>query len=1063
MSYKNFFFLLSFLFATTLFAHANDIYIAQNAAGGNSGAGCGNAHSVVWLNSGSNWGTGAAQVGPGDTVHLCGVISSPITVQASGTSSAPITIFFESGASMQSPVWSTPAITFNGQSWIIVDGGANGRIFDTNSGTGKNTQDSVCFRTDSNAANVTIQNIECGPLYVRTSSGDSNQVASGVSSVSGPNLTIRNSKFHDAYYCIDTGGPNASGLNIYNNDVYNCSTGIVLGDGGSGTTISNARIHGNHIHDGANWDGCWSGCSVWNHNDGIHVWTSSGGKQNAPQVYDNTIDGSWGAHTTAFIFMEADQGPMPSPMVYNNVLNNTGPNSPTNGLVEMKENITSGQLYNNTFDCGSAGFNAIHWELGSASKALNNVFLNCGSAFANDDGSGSMSHDYTAYWNTPIGSDAHIVTANPLLSAILAPILGSPLATAGENLTSYFSTDLTGATRPASGSWTLGAYQATGTTTTSYTLNVGTSGSGSGTVTSSPNGISCGTTCSTTYATGTSVTLTATAGNNSTFAGWSGSCSGTGRCTIDMTSNASVSATFNQTSSGGSGSGGSSGGGSSSGGSSGSGSGNNQPGWVQGKPCVSNSASSVSCAFSSPVAAHDLIVVGLSWTGSGAPTVSDSLHSTFSQAVSRRWNNGDATSSIFYAVVPAAGSDTLNVSFGGTVSYPTVYIHEYKGISPNSPLDGATGSTGVASASPVSGNTNASSAGELLFAYGDSADYNMTAGSGYAPRLTSSLSAASQDAIASRSGTYGATFGLGGNTSWVALLASFKPATTNPTLTVNKAGSGSGTVTSVPAGISCGSKCSAVFASGTKVVLTANPASGSTFSGWSGACSGTSACTVTLSSAASVTATFTPVSSAKIAFVQAQSCVAGSGSSLTCTFPGNVASGDLLVIGMSWSGSSSVSISDSLGAGWKQAVSKVWNGSASTSRIYYAVAPKAGADTVKLTFNGTADYPILYIHEYHGENTSAPLDVVSSSAGNSSGSFNSGAAKLTAPYDLVFGYADAAVNQVGAGSGYRQRGSSGFSAISEDALAAYAVNTSATFTDPGVDSWVALMAAFKAK
>src|SRR5579885_1094893 len=198
MSFKKVIFVLCFVFTAVSLAHANDIYIAQSAACANSGSSCSNAHSVGWLNSSSNWGTGSAQVGPGDTVHLCGVISSPITVQASGTSSAPITIFFESGASMQSPVWSTPAITFNGQSWIIVDGGANGRIFDTNSGTGKNTQDSVCFRTDSNAANVTIQNIECGPLYVRTSSGDSNQVASGVSSVSGPNLTIRNSKFHDA-------------------------------------------------------------------------------------------------------------------------------------------------------------------------------------------------------------------------------------------------------------------------------------------------------------------------------------------------------------------------------------------------------------------------------------------------------------------------------------------------------------------------------------------------------------------------------------------------------------------------------------------------------------------------------------------------------------------------------------------------------------------------------------------------------------------------------------------------------------------------------------------------
>src|SRR3989475_2298723 len=77
------------------------------------------------------------------------------------------------------------------------------------------------------------------------------------------------------------------------------------------------------------------------------------------------------------------------------------------------------------------------------------------------------------------------------------------------------------------------------------------------------------------------------------------------------------------------------------------------------------------------------------------------------------------------------------------------------------------------------------------------------------------------------------------------------------TLTVSKTGTGSGTVTSNPAGISCGATCSAAFAGGTAVTLTAAPAAGSTFSGWSGGgCTGTGTCTVTLSAATTVTATF---------------------------------------------------------------------------------------------------------------------------------------------------------------------------------------------------------------
>ena len=76
-------------------------------------------------------------------------------------------------------------------------------------------------------------------------------------------------------------------------------------------------------------------------------------------------------------------------------------------------------------------------------------------------------------------------------------------------------------------------------------------------------------------------------------------------------------------------------------------------------------------------------------------------------------------------------------------------------------------------------------------------------------------------------------------------------------LTVAKNGTGSGTVTSSPAGISCGSTCSASFAGGTSVTLTAAAASGSTFAGWSGCDSQSGAtCTVNLSSDKSVTATF---------------------------------------------------------------------------------------------------------------------------------------------------------------------------------------------------------------
>ena len=76
----------------------------------------------------------------------------------------------------------------------------------------------------------------------------------------------------------------------------------------------------------------------------------------------------------------------------------------------------------------------------------------------------------------------------------------------------------------------------------------------------------------------------------------------------------------------------------------------------------------------------------------------------------------------------------------------------------------------------------------------------------------------------------------------------------NASLTVSV--TGSGTVASNPAGISCPSTCSHVFTGGSQVTLTPTPAGGWAFGSWGGACSGSGSCTVAMNAAESVTATF---------------------------------------------------------------------------------------------------------------------------------------------------------------------------------------------------------------
>ena len=121
---------------------------------------------------------------------------------------------------------------------------------------------------------------------------------------------------------------------------------------------------------------------------------------------------------------------------------------------------------------------------------------------------------------------------------------------------------------------------------------------------------------------------------------------------------------------------------------------------------------------------------------------------------------------------------------------------------------------------------------------------------------------------------------------WLGPAATFAVQSTPTfTLAVTRTGGGTGSVASAPAGIACGTDCGEAYAAGTVVTLTATPAAGSTFAGWSGVgCAGTGACTVTLSGNASVAAAFT--TEAALTVVKA-----GPGSGTVSSTPAGIACG----------------------------------------------------------------------------------------------------------------------------------------------------------------------------
>jgi hypothetical protein len=239
------------------------------------------------------------------------------------------------------------------------------------------------------------------------------------------------------------------------------------------------------------------------------------------------------------------------------------------------------------------------------------------------------------------------------------------------------------------------------------TLTITKSGTGTGTVTSDPSGIDCGSTCSYQFTFGTNVTLTATPDSGSAFGGWSGDVTdSSSTIIITMDSNKSVISTFNLS--------------------------------------------------------YTLTVIK-SGTGTGTVT-----------------------------------SNPAGIDCGPTCSYQF-----------------ASGTNVILIATPDSGSVFGGWSGDVI---GSCSTIIIT--------MNSNKSVTS---------TFNALY----------------------TLTVIKSGIGAGTVTSSPAVIDCGSTCSYQFISGTNITLTATPDSGSAFGGWSGDATGTnSTVTITMDSNKSVTAIF---------------------------------------------------------------------------------------------------------------------------------------------------------------------------------------------------------------
>ena len=330
----------------------------------------------------------------------------------------------------------------------------------------------------------------------------------------------------------------------------------------------------------------------------------------------------------------------------------------------------------------------------------------------------------------------------------------------------------------------VGAFEAAAVAPVQHLLEVTVAGAGAGTVTSVPAGIDCPGDCDESWVLTQNVELAATPDPGSIFTGWSGDCAGSGACSFDMSVDRTVTATFG---------------------------------------LLRTLDVALAGAGSGTVAS---VPAGIACPGDCSEGFADGTAVTLTATPSPGsyfvgWSGACAGSGDCDLVMTADLAATATFRLLRTLDVTLA---------------------GAGSGSVASVPAGISCPGDCTEAYADGTAVTLTAtpavGSYFVGWSGSCSGSGVCDLTMSANRAVTATFGL------------------LRTLDVTLAGAGSGSVASVPAGISCPGDCTEAYADGTAVTLTATPAVGSYFIGWSGSCSGSGSCDLMMTANRAVTATF---------------------------------------------------------------------------------------------------------------------------------------------------------------------------------------------------------------
>ncbi|GEM_PF-2995583 len=486
----------------------------------------------------------------------------------------PLTIVNSGGGIGSEDVYTADVTWYTGGSW-------SRPIFDGENAMGKSNF--LIGNYISRSAYIIIENLEF--MHVGDPSDGS---GTAIDFRGGTNIEIKNNIIRPGgiqAFSFAADGSSASRIYVHDNQISEAGRGVIYGY--NANRVDDVRVYNNV------WEGPKTLNSFGYHFDGFM--TGRGDSQESCALntgfvtnilfLNNKFYGDWSGGATGEYF---SNGCTNHTTIYNNIFSLEDSSGSVNfspGMVVFGTTDGNISVYNNTFSSdaypgyGAGAVNAVSFENSYGNLAVKgNIFSGFGIDIHGDTAnSPTYSIDYNLHnislaggygelcymdsiqmksladcqsqgyethgltgdpkFVTPPTSvtgsgDWHLQSGSPAIDAF--PTNGAP--------TSIFTTDLGSSSRPQGSAWDIGAFESSGGGPTTYTVDITTTGTGSGTVTCG------GSACPTSVVSGTSITLTESPSTGSTFTSWGGLCSGTSStCTIIVSSNSSVSASFTLT------------------------------------------------------------------------------------------------------------------------------------------------------------------------------------------------------------------------------------------------------------------------------------------------------------------------------------------------------------------------------------------------------------------------------------------------------------------------------------------------------------------------------------